>query len=117
MTGIARTVLETLLRWLFPARGGHRAAGAGVLSATAWREEGPPRRRLVYVQRVPTGLLLSRGEDSRLVRPYVAAMDVMNAMDAMDVWQSPADQDARRRELEERVRRLNGWSSGGGGRR
>ncbi|MFF4607592.1 hypothetical protein ACFY12_33255 [Streptomyces sp. NPDC001339] len=110
MTGIIRTVLGTLLSWLFPGTGGHRAAGTGVLSATAWCEEGPPRRRLVYVQRVPTGLLLSRGEDSRLVRPYV------DVPEAWQKWQNTADEDARRRELEERLRRLNGWSSGGGGR-
>ncbi|MEU9122959.1 hypothetical protein AB0C96_24365 [Streptomyces sp. NPDC048506] len=72
------------------------------------------RRRLVRVPRVPPGLLLLCGEDRRLVRPYVRASEASGVPEA---WQGPADQGARRRELEESVRRLNTWSSGGGGRR
>ncbi|WP_158795155.1 hypothetical protein [Streptomyces sp. NRRL S-337] len=64
-------------------------------------------RRLVHVRRVPPGLLLLCGEDSRLVRPYVGTQEP---------WQSPSAQDVRRRELAERVRMLNAWSSGGCGR-
>ncbi|GAB7033019.1 hypothetical protein JCM4914_44800 [Streptomyces platensis subsp. malvinus] len=65
------------------------------------------RRRLVRAARVPPGLLPLCGEGSQLVRPYAWGAEA---------GQGPADHDARRRELAESVRRLNAWSSGGGGR-
>ncbi|MGW7021897.1 hypothetical protein ACWGGS_21535 [Streptomyces decoyicus] len=68
------------------------------------------RRRLVRVRRLPPELLPLCGEDGRLVRPYVPVRPSEQA-------RPPADQAARRRELEEAVRTLNTWSSGGGGRR
>ncbi|MEW9519258.1 hypothetical protein [Streptomyces tubercidicus] len=68
------------------------------------------RRRLVRVRRVPPELLPLCGQDGRLVRPYMRVRPSEQARPA-------ADQAARRRELEEAVRRLNTWSSGGGGRR
>ncbi|WP_030985405.1 hypothetical protein [Streptomyces sp. NRRL S-1813] len=78
-----------------------------MLAATAWPPKAPARRRLVRVHGVPPGLLPLCGEGSGLVRPYVAAAKARQR----------AAQDTRRRELEEAVRRLNTWSSGGGGRR
>ncbi|MFC9242222.1 hypothetical protein ACFTZK_38070 [Streptomyces decoyicus] len=69
------------------------------------------RRRLVRVRRLPPELLPLCGEDGRLVRLYVLVRPSEQARPP------PADQAARRRELEEAVRRLNTWSSGGGGRR
>ncbi|MFE7829405.1 hypothetical protein [Streptomyces nigrescens] len=72
----------------------------------AWLPEAPARRRLVFLRRLPPELLPLCDEDGRLVRPYLPAST-----------RHPVDQDARRRELEEAVRRLNSWSSGGGGRR
>ncbi|WP_148590292.1 hypothetical protein [Streptomyces sp. WAC01526] len=78
-----------------------------MLAAAAWSPAAPARRRLVRVGQVPPGLLPLCGADSGLVRPYVAAAEARQC----------AAQDARRRELEEAVRRLNTWSSGGGGRR
>ncbi|BDM66725.1 hypothetical protein HEK616_02120 [Streptomyces nigrescens] len=118
MNGMAewlRTRLDALLSWLLPGRGGHRgSSGTGVLCgtavATATVASTAPRapRRLVHVRRVPPGLLLLCGEDSRLVRPYVRAPKAC---------QSPPAHDVRRRELAERVRMLNAWSSGGCGRR
>ncbi|MCX5450976.1 hypothetical protein GTW98_19645 [Streptomyces sp. SID8375] len=74
----------------------------------AWLPEAPARRRLVRVRRLPPELLPLCDEDGRLVRPYVCPAEAAR---------HPVDQDARRRELEEAVRRLNSWSSGGGGRR
>ncbi|WP_143658970.1 hypothetical protein [Streptomyces platensis] len=71
--------------------------------------EAPVRRRLVRVRRLPPELLPLCGEDGRLVRPYVRPAEAQR-------HPAPADQAARRRELEEAVRRLNTWSSGGGGR-
>ncbi|RXS68657.1 hypothetical protein EST92_26495 [Streptomyces sp. TM32] len=85
-----------------------------MLAATAWPPVAPAApaapvpRRLVRVRRVPPGLLPPGGADGDLVRPYVSAAEAR---------QRAATQDARRRELEESVRRLNTWSSGGGGRR
>ncbi|MGW1837948.1 hypothetical protein [Streptomyces sp. NPDC002067] len=67
----------------------------------------PVRRRLVRVPRVPPGLLPPGGEGGHLVRPYVLAAQERRRV---------TDQGARRRELEEAVRALNAWSSGGGGR-
>ncbi|MEU5238659.1 hypothetical protein ACH4UR_27170 [Streptomyces lydicus] len=107
-TGLVRTLLEPLLERLVPGRGGHRATSStGVLSATAWPPAPPVRRRLVRAHRVPPGLLPLRGADVRPARPYAGAPE----------GGRPVDQYARRRELEESVRRLNTWSSGGGGRR
>ncbi|MFE1171607.1 hypothetical protein [Streptomyces sp. NPDC058773] len=61
------------------------------------------------VRRLPPELLpLCRQDGLRLVRPYVRPPEEPR---------HPGDQAARRRELEEAVRRLNTWSSGGGGRR
>ncbi|MEU9488708.1 hypothetical protein AB0D83_34570 [Streptomyces decoyicus] len=68
------------------------------------------RRRLVRVRRLPPELLPLCGEDGRLVRPNVLVRP-------SEQVRPPADQAARRRELGEAVRRLNTWSSGGGGRR
>lgn len=108
MTGLARTALGALLGRLLPGRGGHRAIrSTGSLAATARPPAVTPRRRLVCVPRVPPGLLPLGGEGNRLVRPYVHASQER---------QRPVDQGARRRELEEAVRTLNAWSSGGGGR-
>ncbi|KOG42719.1 hypothetical protein [Streptomyces decoyicus] len=78
-----------------------------MLAATAWLPKAPARRRLVRVHGVPPGLLPLCGDGGGLVRPYVAAAEARQR----------AAQDTRRRELEEAVRRLNTWSSGGGGRR
>ncbi|WP_157879846.1 hypothetical protein [Streptomyces natalensis] len=61
----------------------------------------PPRRRLVHLRRVPSALRLMCGADARTVRPYVL---------------TGGEWDARRQELAEHVRRLNRWSSSGGGR-
>ncbi|MGW8396835.1 hypothetical protein ACWGLP_09125 [Streptomyces lydicus] len=109
MTGLVRTILEPLLRRLVPGRGGHRATrSTGGLSTTAWPPVAPVRRRLVRAHRVPPGLLPLCAEDGPLVRPYMPAPEADR--------RCPVDQDARRRELEESVRRLNTWSSGGGGR-
>ncbi|MEV7467307.1 hypothetical protein AB0O20_12530 [Streptomyces kronopolitis] len=80
-----------------------------MLASTAWPPAAPAepaRRRLVQVRRVPPGLLPPCDEDGGFLRPYARGGEV---------WQSAAQQ-ARRRELEESVRRLNTWSSGGGGR-
>ncbi|MGW2391466.1 hypothetical protein ACWCYK_18465 [Streptomyces lydicamycinicus] len=75
--------------------------------------EAPARRRLVRVRRLPPELLSLCGEDGlHLVRPYVRASGRPS-----EEARHPGDQEARRRELEEAVRRLNTWSSGGGGRR
>ncbi|RXS65750.1 hypothetical protein EST54_17645 [Streptomyces sioyaensis] len=58
--------------------------------------------------RATIGTGISTGEDRGPARrPYVAAPQARQR----------AAQEARRRELEEAVRRLNTWSSGGGGRR
>ncbi|WP_310728961.1 hypothetical protein [Streptomyces sp. N2A] len=114
MAGWLRTLLEALLSWLLPGRGGHRgSSGTGVLCVTviaiaSAASTAARPRRLVHVRRVPPGLLLLCGEDSRLVRPYVGTQER---------WQSPPAHDVRRRELAERVRMLNAWSSGGCGRR
>lgn len=103
-----RTALGKLLSWLLPGRGDHRATtSTGVLAVAAWPPADTARRRLVRVRRVPPGLLPLCGTDSGLVRPHVPASQA----------RLRAAQDARRRELEESVRRLNTWSSGGGGRR
>ncbi|MEU3712420.1 hypothetical protein [Streptomyces catenulae] len=56
---------------------------------------------------MPPGLFLPGGEGDSLVRPYVLAAQERQRL---------AKQRARRRELEEAVRALNAWSSGGGGR-
>ncbi|MDT0459917.1 hypothetical protein RM550_30050 [Streptomyces sp. DSM 41527] len=65
------------------------------------------------VRRVPPALLPLCGQDGHyLVGPYVRP-----DLHPSERARSPADQAARRRELEEAVRRLNTWSSGGGGRR
>ncbi|MEU9116077.1 hypothetical protein AB0D04_31000 [Streptomyces sp. NPDC048483] len=66
------------------------------------------QRRLVRVRRVPPVLLVLCSADSRAVRPYVLSPDEWDALRARH---------ARRAELTENVRRLNRWSSGGGGRR
>ncbi|MFI0218701.1 hypothetical protein [Streptomyces lydicus] len=109
-TELVRTLLEPLLRRLVPGRGGHRATSStGALSATAWSPAPPARRRLVRAHRVPPGLLPLCGAGGHVVRPY--------ANTAGGGRRPPVDQVARRRELEESVRRLNTWSSGGGGRR
>ena len=61
--GIA-LLIEPLLRLLFPARGRHRATGA---PGTAPRPAAPdPHRPCATIP-------LLRGEDSRLVRPYLVA--------------------------------------------
>ncbi|MFF9481298.1 hypothetical protein [Streptomyces sp. NPDC014733] len=52
-------------------------------------------------------LLVLGDEGTGLVRPYVLAAQERQRL---------AKQRARRRELEEAVRALNAWSSGGGGR-
>ncbi|MFI1500712.1 hypothetical protein [Streptomyces platensis] len=71
------------------------------------------RRRLVCVRRLPPELLpLCGQENHQLVRPYVRA-----TARPSEQARPSADQATRRRELEEAVRRLNTWSSGGGGRR
>ncbi|WP_088798111.1 MULTISPECIES: hypothetical protein [unclassified Streptomyces] len=62
---------------------------------------------------MPPGLLPLCGEGSGLVRPYVDVRPYVTTAEA----RQRAAQAARRRELEESVRRLNTWSSGGGGRR
>ncbi|MFD9814569.1 hypothetical protein [Streptomyces sp. NPDC059080] len=106
--GLVRTIFGALLGRLLPGRGGHRATcSIGALAATARPPTVPRRRRLVYALRVPPDLLPPGDEGNRLVRPYVLAAQER---------QSLAKQRARRRELEEAVRALNAWSSGGGGR-
>ncbi|MFJ9415382.1 MULTISPECIES: hypothetical protein [unclassified Streptomyces] len=108
MTDLSRMLFETLLRWLIPGRGQHRALN-GPTTGTRWRVEVPPgRRRLVCVRRVPPALLVMCSADSRLVRPYVLSDDE---------WRELRARHVRREELTENVRRLNRWSSGGGGRR
>ncbi|MFG2139100.1 hypothetical protein [Streptomyces sp. NPDC048650] len=97
-----------LLRRLLPGRGRHRALN-GPTTGTTWPAEEPMmRRRLVCVRRVPPALLLMCSADSRPVRPYVLSTEE---------WHERPEHTARREEMAEAVRRLNKWSSGGGGRR
>ncbi|MGX1760514.1 hypothetical protein ACWIG5_26965 [Streptomyces lydicus] len=102
------------MSWLLPGRGGHRAPrSTGDLSPTAWLSEHPARRRLVRVRRVPPELLPLCGRDGH----YLVGPHVRPGLHPSEWARPPMDQEARRRELEEAVRRLNTWSSGGGGRR
>ncbi|WP_432003600.1 hypothetical protein [Streptomyces sioyaensis] len=84
--------------------------GQGLVRATLGRLlsrllPGRGGHRATIGRGISTGVL---ADDSDLVRPYVPAAEAR---------QRAAAQDTRRRELEESVRRLNTWSSGGGGRR
>ncbi|MFI9051783.1 hypothetical protein [Streptomyces sp. NPDC053427] len=108
MTDLSWMLFGPLLCWLIPGRGQHRALN-GPTTGTSWPVEVPPgRRRLVHVRRVPPALLVLCSADSRPVRPYVLTGDE---------WRELRARHAKREELAENVRRLNRWSSGGGGRR
>lgn len=108
MIDLIRMIFEPPLRGLFPGRGLHRAPLNGPTTATTWRPEAPTRRRrLVCIRRVPSALHLMCSAETRIVRPYVLTAEE---------WAERQAIYARRAELSANVRRLNRWSSGGGGR-
>ncbi|KPC66116.1 hypothetical protein ADL29_06180 [Streptomyces chattanoogensis] len=102
-------IFESLLRWLIPGRGQHRAPLNEPTTGATWRvaAPSPQRRHLVCVRRVPSALHLMCSADARAVRPYVLTPEE---------WAERRAVHARRAALAADVRRLNRWSSSGGGR-
>ncbi|MFF4950327.1 hypothetical protein ACWC2K_03870 [Streptomyces chattanoogensis] len=109
MIDLIRVIFESLLGWLFPGRGQHRASLNEPTTGSTWcvAAPSPRRRRLVCVRRVPSALHLMCSAETRIVRPYVLTAEE---------WAERQAIYARRAELSANVRRLNKWSSGGGGR-